>query len=73
MSPQARSLSIVSDNYGIMKKTLMKLLSGSDDNISTKIILEAPRKSPRLSAVRHGPQKLLLSFPLMFMFAVQCI
>ncbi|VDM20590.1 unnamed protein product [Wuchereria bancrofti] len=71
MSPQARSLSIVSDNYGIMKKTLMKLLSGSDDNISTKIILEAPRKSPRLSAVRHGPQKLLLSFPLMFMFAVQ--
>uniref|UniRef100_A0A1I8EZV3 Type III restriction enzyme n=1 Tax=Wuchereria bancrofti TaxID=6293 RepID=A0A1I8EZV3_WUCBA len=52
MSPQARSLSIVSDNYGIMKKTLMKLLSGSDDNISTKIILEAPRKSPSFEESR---------------------
>nr|CRZ22819.1 BMA-HELQ-1 [Brugia malayi] len=47
MSPQAQSSSIVSDNYGIMKKTSMKLLSGSNDNISTKINLEAPRKSPR--------------------------
>ncbi|VDN81909.1 unnamed protein product [Brugia pahangi] len=53
MSPQAQSSSIVSDNYGIMKKTSMKLLSGSNDNISTKINLEAPRKSPRYCFVKH--------------------
>ncbi|CAG9535981.1 unnamed protein product [Cercopithifilaria johnstoni] len=39
-----------------MKKTSMKLLSHSHGNIPTKIILEAPRKSPRLCVATHKSQ-----------------
>lgn len=47
MCQQIRSPSIIADEYSIVKKTPIKLLSNSDGNIPAELILEAAKKLPR--------------------------